>query len=102
MRFKKAVTRSELSSRHGGRDYEDANLLAEEEEQLKRRGLWIHEWHADDLDADSERIGMAGSPTKVKAIESVVLTGQDHREFPNTQDGVNELVHELIAEHILS
>lgn len=102
MRFKKALTRSELISRHGGRDYEDANLLAEEEEQLKRRGLWIHEWRADDLGVDSERIGMAGSPTKVKGIESVVLTGKDHREFPNTQDGANELVHELISEHILS
>ena len=102
MRFKKAVTRSELLEKHGGSDYEDANLLAEEEEKLRERGLWIHEWHASDLDADPERIGMKGSPTKVKAIESVVLSGHEYHEVPPTEEGINELVHELIAEHILS
>ena len=102
MQYKKAVTRSELIARHGGRDYEDANLLAGEEERLHKRGLWIHEWHADDLDADPERIGLAGSPTKVKKIESVVLTGHEFKEIPATQEGINELVHELIGEHILS
>jgi electron transfer flavoprotein beta subunit len=102
MQFKKAVTRSELLARHGGRDYEDANLLAEEEERLRSRGLWIHEWHADDLGADLNRIGLAGSPTKVKKIESVVLTGREFKEIPTTQEGINELVHELINEHILS
>jgi electron transfer flavoprotein beta subunit len=102
MQFKKAVTRSELAAKHGGRDYEDANLLAEEEERLRNRGLWIHEWHADELGADSQRIGLAGSPTKVKKIESVVLTGHEFKDVPATQEGINDLVHELISEHILS
>ena len=102
MRYKNAVTRSELTKRHGNRDYEDANLLAEEEERLRANGLWIHEWTAADMGCDPGRIGMAGSPTKVKQIESVVLTGRDHQEVASTQDGINELVHELIAEHILS
>ncbi len=103
MRFKKAMTRSELQTKHGGRDYEDANLLADEEEKLRSRGLWIHEWHASDVGADPERIGMAGSPTKVKKIESVVLTGgAEHQAVEPTQEGINALVHELIGEHILS
>jgi len=102
MRFKKAVTRSELLAQHGGSDYEDANLLAEEEEQLRRQGLWIHEWNAADIGADPNRIGIPGSPTKVKQIESVVLADQEFQEVPTTQEGINELVHELIQEHILS
>ena len=102
MQFKKARTRSELAAAHGDRAYEDANLLAEEETQLRRKGLWIHEWHADDLDVDPERIGMAGSPTKVKAIESVVLAGREYEEFGTDQESVNHLVHELIEAHILS
>ena len=102
MQYKRAVTRSELLARHGGRDYEDANALAEEEAQLRGRGLWIHEWTATDLETDLSRIGMAGSPTKVKNIESVVLTGKGFKDIPATEAGIAGLVHELIAEHILS
>jgi electron transfer flavoprotein beta subunit len=102
MRFKRAVTRSEHLAKHGGRDYEDANLLADEEEQLKKKELWIHEWSATDIGADPERIGMPGSPTKVKKIESVVLTGSEYQDVPPTDKGINALVHELIEDHILS
>lgn len=103
MQFKKAQTRSELLARHGGNDYEDANLLADEERRLRDNGLWIHEWGAEDIGAESERIGMPGSPTKVKKIESVVLGGKhEYKEVPPTQEGIDELVHELIDEHILS
>jgi electron transfer flavoprotein beta subunit len=102
MRYKKAVTRSELAAAHGNRDYEDANLLASEEERLRRHGLWIHEWHLDDLDADPDRVGLAGSPTKVKQIESVVLAGREFENVPTTDQDINRLVHRLIEEHILS
>ncbi len=102
MQFKKAVTRSELLASHGDRDYEDANILAEEEERLKKKNLWIHEWTAADVGAETERIGIPGSPTKVKKIESVVLTGGEYHDIPPTDEGINKLVHELIEEHILS
>lgn len=100
--FKKAKTRSELLATHGGRDYEDANVLAAEEDTMRRKGLWIHEWNADDLGAEPNRIGMAGSPTKVKQIESVVLVGGDFKDVPPTDEGIRDLVHELIEDHILS
>jgi electron transfer flavoprotein beta subunit len=102
MQYKKAVTRSELLARSGGAVYEDANALAAEEKSLRARGLWIHEWSATDLGAEAERIGLAGSPTKVKNIQSVVLAGGTFRNIPNTDEGIRGLVHELIAEHILS
>ena len=76
MQFKRAKTRSELLKQHSDSDYEDANLLAEEEDKLRSKDLWIHEWTAEDLGAEPDRIGMAGSPTKVKNIESVVLAGK--------------------------
>jgi electron transfer flavoprotein beta subunit len=100
--YKKAKTRSELLATHGGRDYEDANVLAAEEETLRTKKLWIHEWTADDLGAEAGRIGMAGSPTKVKNIESVVLVGGEAKDVPATDEGIRELVHELIEDHILS
>ena len=100
MRYKKAVTRSELLSRHTGRTYEDAEALAGEEERLKARGLWIHEWSAADVGADEGRVGGAGSPTKVKKVESVVLAGRDFVEIPPTEQGIRGLVQELIADHV--
>ena len=103
MAYKKAMTPSELQAKHSDSDYEDANLIAEETEKLKSRGLWIHEWTAKDIDADPERIGMAGSPTKVKNIESVVLTGKESTTTVEpTDQGIKNLVHDLIEDHILS
>jgi electron transfer flavoprotein beta subunit len=102
LRYKRAVTRSELAARYGNRVYEDANRMAAEEEALRSQGLWIHEWGVDDLGAGAEHFGLAGSPTKVKQIESVVLTGGTYKEVPPTDEGINALVHELIADHILS
>lgn len=102
MQFKKAATRSELVKKLGGGDYEDANRLAAEEERLKAAGLWIHEWTAEDLEIDSAQSGIPGSPTKVKGIESVVLTARETKVVDPGQEGINDLVHELISQHILS
>ncbi|MDT8390889.1 MAG: electron transfer flavoprotein subunit beta/FixA family protein [Lentisphaeria bacterium] len=102
MQYKKAVTLSELQKLHGDRDYEDANQLAADEERLRKRDLWIHEWSAADLGADMRRIGLSGSPTKVKEIESVVLTGGDYEDIPATDEAIRGLVHDLIEDHILS
>jgi electron transfer flavoprotein beta subunit len=100
MQYKKAVTRSELMAKHAGRTYEDSEVLAEEEERLRARGLWIHEWTAEDVAADPGRIGGAGSPTKVKNIDNVVLTGAEFKEIPPTDEGIRALVQELIADHV--
>lgn len=102
MQFRKARTRSELRREHGGSDYEDANKLAEEEAVLRARDCWIEEWNAADAGAEPERIGLSGSPTKVKKIESVKLTGGDHVEIPVTDDAIRDLMKTLVDEHILS
>lgn len=101
MQFKKAMTRTELHKIHGDADYTDAEVLAEEEETLKKKGLWIEELSAEDVNADVERIGLKGSPTKVKKIESVVLTGSDFKNVEPTEAGINKLMHELIEDHTL-
>ncbi len=101
MKYKKAVTRSELETVHAGANYTDAEFLAEEEQQLKKKNLWIHEWTAEDVDADEKRIGLKGSPTKVKKIESVILSGGDFKKVKATDTGINNLIHELIEDHTL-
>ena len=54
-----------------------------------------------DIAAEPERIGFAGSPTKVKQVMSVVLTASEAKQIEPTEAGINELIHELITDHTL-
>jgi len=101
MKYKNARTRSELAKDHANANYTDAEQLAVEEEVLKQKGLLIYEWSADDVGADKGRTGLAGSPTKVKNIMSVVLTATDTKKIEPSEEGIKNLVHELIDDHTL-
>ena len=101
MKYKNARTRSELAKDHANANYTDAEQLAVEEEALKQKGLLIYEWSADDVGADKSRTGLAGSPTKVKNIMSVVLTATDTKKIEPSEEGIKNLVHELIDDHTL-
>ncbi|MBE6346362.1 MAG: electron transfer flavoprotein subunit beta/FixA family protein [Bacteroidales bacterium] len=61
----------------------------------------IEEWTADDINPDFERLGMNGSPTKVKSIENVVLTSKENKIINNNESEINELMKELITTHII-
>ena len=56
---------------------------------------------ADTINADLERLGMKGSPTKVKKIESVVLAHKESVVLQPTAENLDNLSRTLIAEHIL-
>ena len=68
---------------------------------LRRRGLLIEQWSAEDIGCDLDRCGGSGSPTKVKKIESIKLVSEDHQRVEPTEEGLAGLVKELIVEHIL-
>ena len=55
----------------------------------------------DDIGCEPDRCGFAGSPTSVNKIQSVVLAGGAFREIAPTDEGVNGLVSELIADHTI-
>ncbi len=67
----------------------------------KRPYLNIGEWTAAAVDADLEQCGLAGSPTKVKGIENVVFQAKDARRVENTDEEIETLVKELIANHTI-
>jgi electron transfer flavoprotein beta subunit len=56
-------------------------------------------WDIAAIKADSPQCGLAGSPTKVKHINSVVLTAADIRYIDPGEAGITELIHGLIADH---
>lgn len=77
--------------------------LSEEMQALleKRPYLNIAEWSAAYVDADPEQIGLAGSPTKVKAIENVVFTAKESRCIENSDEQIEDLIKELITNHTI-
>ena len=86
MKFKKAKAPGELSE---GADTEG----------LKARGLLIEEWNAESIEADAALCGLSGSPTRVKQIQNVVLKGKEFKKIEPTDDGIRQLLQELIADY---
>ncbi len=66
-----------------------------------REYLQLQEWSAAHVDADLNQVGLAGSPTKVKAIENVVFTAKESRCLENNDEQLEELIKELIANHTI-
>jgi len=56
-------------------------------------------WDIPAINADPLQCGLSGSPTKVKNINSVVLTAADIKYIDPGEAGVTELIHGLIADH---
>ena len=68
---------------------------------LRKKGLLLEEWKPEDIDAALDRIGYVGSPTRVKHIEFVVIKGAATRMIEPTDEGLGELLRELVSEHTL-
>jgi electron transfer flavoprotein beta subunit len=98
MRFKKALTLGEVNNKLQSAA-ESTETFESRCQSLQQKGLLIEEWNGDDLAIDPSRCGRAGSPTWVKKIERVVLTGGEHKSYPPTDEGVQRLMQELIEAH---
>jgi len=91
-KYKYAVTPSEKAKLP-----EDRQALVD-----ARPYLNIAEWGAADIDADPKQIGKTGSPTQVKNVVNVVFQAKESRRIDAADDaGLEDLVKELIAEHII-
>lgn len=63
--------------------------------------VMISTWDHQDIGADPEQCGLSGSPTKVKKIDSVVLEAGEFKKIENSRGGLEDLVKELMEEHII-
>jgi electron transfer flavoprotein beta subunit len=69
--------------------------------EYKSRSLFIPTLTADDLHIYVARCGIKGSPTKVYAVESVVLGGSEPIRIDNTRAGMISLIDTLLEDRIL-
>ena len=69
--------------------------------QAKEKGDLLEQWGLDEINADLQRCGFAGSPTKVFRIQSIVLKKEGFASVEPTEEGVRSLVRELIEDRTL-
>ncbi len=91
MKYKHARTVTELQNET--KDYTE--LYSE------RPYLLIEEWSADDLKAETESLGLSGSPTKVKRIENVVFQHKESKILSSSEKDIEKLMQTLISSHII-
>ncbi|HRU06154.1 MAG TPA: electron transfer flavoprotein subunit beta/FixA family protein [Candidatus Brocadiia bacterium] len=106
MQFKRATCASEVAGRvraanNGAPKEEVDRKIQEALAAFRAQPATIIEWDAAAAGAEDSKIGAAGSPTKVKKIESVVLAGKDLKRIEPNEGAVRQLVRELIEDHIL-
>jgi electron transfer flavoprotein beta subunit len=94
MQYKYARTQTELNSKSSS-----SELI--QELHIKRPYLTIPEWGVEDIGAEMEKIGLAGSPTKVKSVESIVLTSDENKVLKDTDDDIELMIKELIENHTI-
>jgi len=93
MKYKYARTATELDSKKTPTHIKELNE--------QRPYLHIPEWNVEDLNADMQKIGLAGSPTKVKSVESIVFTASESKKISNSVADIDAMVKELIANHTI-
>ena len=67
----------------------------------QRPALNLYEWSVNDVDADLDQVGLAGSPTKVKAVQNVVFQAKESKRLTAADNEIEDLVKELIANHTI-
>ena len=68
---------------------------------MKYKNVEVETLSCDDIGAEADRCGFAGSPTNVNKIVSVVLAGGEYKEVAATDEGIGQLVSELIKDHTI-
>ena len=84
----------------GTQEAQDANedyfALVNERPYLK-----LTEWSVNDIQSNPTDLGLSGSPTKVKNIESVVFQAKEAKVLSGTDAELDAMMKELITNHTI-
>lgn len=61
----------------------------------------ITQWGAADIDADLQQCGLAGSPTKVKAVQNIVFKAKESKQLTAADAEIESLIVELLESHTI-
>lgn len=92
MKYKRAMAPMELPK--------DAELPYAEE-YAKKPYLNVTQWSVADVDGDLEQCGLAGSPTKVKAVQNIVFKAKESKRLTAADAEVESLIKELLDSHTI-
>ena len=95
MKYKRALAPMELPQ---GTTYEE---LPYADQYGKKAYLKIGQLTTTDVNADLSQCGLAGSPTKVKAVENIVFKAKESKVLTGSDNDINGLVQELLASHTI-
>ncbi len=94
MKYKRAACPLELDStpsRDTSYDY-----LYEKKPWLK-----LNQWSVADIDGDPSQCGLAGSPTKVKAVQNIVFQAKESKTLTGADADIDGLIKELLNDKII-
>jgi len=63
--------------------------------------LTLNQWSVADVDGDASQCGLAGSPTKVKAVKNIVFQAKESKTLTSSDADVEGLIQELLNEKII-
>ena len=91
MKYKRATCPMERPAEGTAYDY-----LYEE-----RPYLTLNQWSVADVDGDANQCGLAGSPTKVKAVKNIVFQAKESKTLTGSDADVESMIKELLEEKII-
>jgi electron transfer flavoprotein beta subunit len=94
---KKVMTYKNIGKEICNSSYDESYMAAETCAVISH----VKEWNVEAIGADPVQCGLSGSPTKVKKIQSVVLTGCESRQIANSETEITSLMNELVSENII-
>jgi electron transfer flavoprotein beta subunit len=95
MKYKRALAPMELEP---GTGYSD---LPYAEQYEQKPYLRIAQLTCADVNADLQQCGLAGSPTKVKAVENIVFKAKESKVLTDSDEDINGLIVELLVSHTI-
>ena len=66
-----------------------------------RPHLTLNQYSVADIDGDPGQCGLAGSPTKVKAVKNIVFQAKESKTLTGSDADVEGLIKELLSEKII-
>ena len=63
--------------------------------------MTLNQWSVADIDGDQQQCGLAGSPTKVKAVKNIVFQAKESKTLTGSDADIEGMIKELLEEKII-